>query len=96
VFDDLRICGLTYQSRVVWPAHHGLTPKRRLAERYETALVFSKGDAPAFNPSAARRPQLNPGKSALYGPNITEHVAQYPEALAMRAILLYTQPGDLV
>jgi DNA modification methylase len=125
LFDDLRNCGLTYQSRVVWPAHHGLTPKRRLAERYETALVFSKGEATSFNPNAARRPQLNPGKRAFHGPNkgrlsghplgsapsdhwddvkhlghnhreLTEHVAQFPEALAMRAILLYTEPGQLV
>jgi len=47
---------------------HGLTPKRRLAERYETVLVFSKGEPTAFNANAARLPQKEPGKRAFKGP----------------------------
>jgi DNA modification methylase len=66
-FPALRDAGLTFQNRVVWPLHHGLTPRRRLAERYETALIFSKGPEPTFNPAAARRPQKNPRKRAFHG-----------------------------
>jgi DNA modification methylase len=69
LFDALKRSGLTYQSRVVWEIPHGLTPKGRLAERYETVLVFSKGDQPTFNPNAARAPQKQPGKRAFKGPN---------------------------
>jgi DNA modification methylase len=61
LFDDLRRAGLIFQNRIVWPASHGLTPKHRLAERYETVLVFSNGN-PVFNANAARTPQLNPAK----------------------------------
>ncbi len=69
LFEDLRRSGLTFQSRVIWTTPHGLTPKRKLAERHETVLVFSKGDSPTFNPSAARMPQKQPGKRAFKGPN---------------------------
>ena len=69
LFDDLRRAGLTFQSRVVWVQPHGLTPARRLADRYETILVFSKGPVPTFNPNAARQPQKQPGKRAYKGPN---------------------------
>jgi DNA modification methylase len=61
LFDPMRQAGLSFQSRVVWTIPHGLTPKNRLAERYETALVFSKG-TPTFNPTPARFPQKEPGK----------------------------------
>jgi hypothetical protein len=40
-----------------------------LAERYETALVFSKGPQRIFNPTPARTPQKQPGKRAFKGPN---------------------------
>lgn len=69
VYEDLRRAGLTFQSRVIWTIPHGLTPKNRLADRYETALVFSKGKDVVFNPNAARIPQKNPGKRAYKGPN---------------------------
>jgi DNA modification methylase len=120
----LRRTSLVSQSRVVWTIPHGLTPKRRLAERYETALVFSKGE-PTFNATPARIPQKQPGKRAFKGPNKGQlsghplgawptnvwsdignvghnhpehsgHPAQFPVALAKRAVLLYTNPGDLV
>ena len=125
LFDPLLRTGLTFQSRVVWRIQHGLTPKRRLAERYETALVFSKGPEPVFNATPARVPQKEPGKRAFKGerkgmlsgnplgahptnvfddiPAIganngekTAHPAQFPLALARRAVLLYTMPGHLV
>jgi len=67
IFEDLRRAGLTYQSRVAWTFSHGLTPKRRLSERYETMLVFSKGEQQCFNANAARTPQLQPGKRAFKG-----------------------------
>lgn len=67
IFEDLRRAGLTYQSRVAWTFGHGLTPKRRLSERYETMLVFSKGEQQCFNANAARTPQLQPGKRAFKG-----------------------------
>lgn len=69
LFEDLRRMGLTFQSRIVWTFKHGLTPKRRLSERYETILVFSKGPQQTFNANAARTPQLQPGKRAYKGPN---------------------------
>lgn len=61
--------GLTFQNRVVWPVPHGLTPKGRLANRYETALIFSKGAQRVFNPGTARAPTKQPGKRAFKGPN---------------------------
>lgn len=127
LFQDMKRAGLTPQNRIVWTQPHGLTPKRRLAGRYETVLVFSKGEQVTFNPNAARKPQRNPGKRAYKGPNKGQmsghplgafptdvwddipsvrsnhpdrkhgdHPAQFPVALAKRAILLYTQPDDLV
>ena len=68
VFQYLQALGLQFQSRIAWVIPHGLTPKRRLAERYETALVFSKGPITTFNPDPARTPQLNPGKRGYKGP----------------------------
>lgn len=69
LYEDLRRAGLTFQSRVVWTSSHGLTPKQRLAERYETILIFSKGTPTVFNPTPARIPQKQPGKRAFKGPN---------------------------
>ncbi|MTJ93905.1 MAG: site-specific DNA-methyltransferase [Desulfovibrio sp.] len=127
VFEDLRRTGLTFQSRIVWTSRHGLTPKNRLAERYETAMVWSKGETPVFNPTAARIAQLQPGKRGYKGKskgNLTghplgawptnvwddiptvrhnhpdrehgDHPAQFPVALAKRAILVYSMPGDVI
>lgn len=70
VFDStLRDLGLTYQNRVIWKIPHGLTPSRRLAERYETSLIYSKGEPRVFHPTPARAPQKQPGKRAFKGPN---------------------------
>jgi len=69
VYEDCRRAGLVFQSRIIWEVPFGLTPKRRLSERYETILVWSKGDAQTFNPSAARVPQKEPGKRAFKGSN---------------------------
>lgn len=120
--------GLTLRSRVIWTMPHGLTPTGRLAERYETALVLSKGDQRTFNPTSARVPQKDPAKRSYKGPRRGElsghplgafptnvwsdipnvghchpdkadgggHPAQFPRALARRAIGLYTVPGDVV
>lgn len=124
LFETMRKAGLTYQNRVTWLIPHGLTPKRRLSGRYETALIFSKGPPATFNPDPARTPQKQPEKRAYKGPNKgklsghpfgawpsdvwkignvghnhrekTGHPAQFPEELAMRAVQLYTKPGDLV
>lgn len=69
IFQHLCGMGLTFQSRVAWLIPHGLSPRRRLAERYETALVFTKGPQPrVFNPTPAREPQLQPGKRSFKGP----------------------------
>ena len=69
VYEDCRRSGLVFQSRIIWEVPFGLTPKRRLSERYETILVWSKGDTQTFNPSTARVPQKEPGKRAFKGPN---------------------------
>jgi DNA modification methylase len=69
LWDYLEMAGLTAQSRVAWPSIHGLTPKRRLAERYETVMIFSKGPEPSvFNPTVARTPQKHITKRAFHGP----------------------------
>lgn len=124
LFEVMRKTGLEYQNRVSWVVPHGLTPKRRLSERHESALIFSKGPPSTFNADPARTPQKQPDKRAFKGPNKgklsghpfgawpsdvwqignlganhpekTGHPAQFPEELAMRAVHLYTQPGDLV
>ena len=69
LFEDLRRTGLQYKSRIVWHFGHGLTPKSRVAERYETMLVLSKGEQAVFNPNPGRTPQKEPGKRAFKGPN---------------------------
>ncbi len=124
IYDAVCKTGLTYQSRVAWIVPHGLTPRSRLAARYETALVMSKGPIEVFNPTPARTPQKQPGKRAYKGPNKgqlsghpfgafpsdvwqipnvghghvekTGHPAQFPLELARRAVMLYSNPGDLV
>jgi DNA modification methylase len=65
--DDFREEQLEYQSTIALLAQHGLTPKRRLAERWEAALVFSKGEIATFNPDAIASPQLQPDKRAFKG-----------------------------
>lgn len=69
LFEDLRRSGLAFQSRIVWAVPHGLTPQHRLADRYETILVFAKGE-PRFNATPARIPQKQPGKRAFKGPRV--------------------------
>ena len=124
LFETVRKTGLDYQNRISWIIPHGLTPRRRLSERHESVLVFSKGPPASFNPDPARTPQKQPEKRAYKGPNRgklsghplgawpsdvwqipnvghncgekTGHPAQFPEALAMRAIQIYTRPDDLV
>lgn len=127
VLDHLLGMGLSLQNRVIWTVPHGLTPKRRLANRYETALVLSKGDPNCFYPTSARSSQQDPGKRGYKGPKLGQltghplgaaptdvwtiphlgaghrekragggHPCQFPEALAMRAIHLWSQPGDLI
>lgn len=124
-FEHLRQMGLTFQSRIAWVVPHGLTPKRRLSERYETVLVFTKGAVPrVFNPDPVRTPQKQPSKRSFKGPRKGQlsghpfgawpsnvwtianaghnrgtnsgHPAQMPVELARRAVLLYSNPGDLV
>lgn len=67
LFDAVRQTGMTFQSRIVWTVGHGLTPRRRLSERHETVLVFSKGPPATFNPTPGRTPQKQPGKRAYKG-----------------------------
>lgn len=67
LYEDLRRAGLYFQNRVIWTIPHGLTPKNKLAGRYETCLIFSKSEKPQFNPNVARMPQKNPAKRAFKG-----------------------------
>ena len=69
IMEHLRSMGLNFKSRIIWTASHGLTPKERLSERYETVLVFTRGDQSVFNPNAARQPQKQPEKRAYKGKN---------------------------
>jgi DNA modification methylase len=68
LFEHLQKMGLTFQDRLILPRPHGLTPKDHLADRYETALVFSKGRPRCFNANAVRLPQKDPGKRGTKGP----------------------------
>lgn len=69
-WDYLILAGLTPQNRVCWPSDHGLTPKRRLSERWEVLMIFSKGEPSTFNATPARRPQKHPDKRAFRGPRV--------------------------
>src|SRR3546814_13813208 len=62
IFDAIKRTGLNFQSRVAWVVSHGLTPKKRLSERSETALIFSKGEPSVFNQAPARTQQKHPNK----------------------------------
>src|SRR3546814_17226721 len=59
IFDAIKRTGLHFQSRVAWVVSHGLTQKKRLSERYETALTFYKGEHSVFTPPPARPPPNN-------------------------------------
>lgn len=69
IHDAIMKTGLTFQNRITWVIPHGLTPKRRLAGRSETVLIYSKGEPAHFNADSARTPQKQPGKRAFKGPN---------------------------
>lgn len=69
VTEHLRNMGLHFQNRIIWSQPHGLTPTKRLAERHETILVFSRSAEYTFNPTPARQPQKQPSKRAYKGPN---------------------------
>lgn len=68
-FPMLVDAGLTWQNTITWVAPHGLTPKKRCADRHEDILIFSKGEPVVFNATPARTPQKNPAKRAFRGPN---------------------------
>lgn len=70
VHDIVMKTGLSFQNRVIWHVPHGLTPKRRLAGRTETVLIYSNGPPAHFHPNAAREPQKQPSKRAFKGPAI--------------------------
>lgn len=69
LIQHLKAMHLAFASRVAWVTSHGLTPQSRLSERYETALVMTKGECKVFNANAARIPQKQPDKRAFKGPN---------------------------
>lgn len=69
VHDIIIKTGLTFQNRVIWQVQHGLTPKRRLAGRHETVMIYSKGVPAHFNANSARIPQKHPGKRGFKGRN---------------------------
>jgi len=71
IHDIVTKTGLTFQNRVIWEVPHGLTPKRRLAGRSESVMIYSKSQAPRhFNVTSVRVPQRDPGKRAFKGPNV--------------------------
>lgn len=66
----LQSMGLHLITRIVWEVPHGLTPKRRPAERSETILVYGKSATDyTFFPTPGRQPQKDPRKKAFKGPN---------------------------
>lgn len=77
-YPEFRRAGLHPVNRIVCVYDHGLFPKRRLAGRHETALVFHKdGAEQIFNKNAARTPALHPGKRRFKGENRGE-IATHP------------------
>ncbi len=70
VFADL---GLKMRNRIVWHFEHGLHCSRRLSERYETILWFTKGDDYVFELDAIRVPQKYPGKKYFKGPKAGQY-----------------------
>lgn len=77
-YPELREAGLVPVNRIILAYDHGLFPKRRLAGRHETALVFYKeGAEQIFNPNASRTPAKHPGKRRYHGKNIGE-IATHP------------------
>ena len=69
IHETIMKTGLSFQNRVIWQIPHGLTPKRRLAGRHETVLIYSKGSPAHFNVNSARVPQKQPDKRAFKGPS---------------------------
>lgn len=69
VHDLVMKTGLSFQNRIIWHVPHGLTPKRRLAGRTESVLIYSNGAPAHFHPNPARIPQKQPSKRAFKGPN---------------------------
>lgn len=110
-------------NRIVWTFGHGLHCKNRFSGRYETVMVYTKGDH-KFNLDPVRVPQKYPGKKHFKGPkkgqlsgnplgknpgdvwdipNVknnhpekTAHPCQFPEELARRLILAFSDEGDTV
>jgi DNA modification methylase len=77
-YPAFRRAGLHPVNRIINVYDHGLFPKRRLAGRHETALVFHKdGTEQIFNKNAARTPALHPGKRRFKGENKGE-IATHP------------------
>ena len=60
---------LHLRNRIVWFYEHGLHARKRLSNRYETILWFTKGESYVFNLDNIRVPQKYPGKTYFKGPN---------------------------
>jgi DNA modification methylase len=73
--DAFKETDLVYQNRTFWPTSHGLTPRRRQAERYESIMIYCKGGEPTvFNADPGRTPQKQFDKRAPNQGKATSHV----------------------
>jgi adenine-specific DNA-methyltransferase len=61
--------GLRLRNRIIWFYEHGLHSRRRLSNRYETILWFTKGEPYMFSLDEIRVRQKYPGKTHFKGPN---------------------------
>jgi adenine-specific DNA-methyltransferase len=61
--------GLYLRNRIIWRYEHGLHCTKRLSNRYETILWFSKSKNYTFNLDPIRIPSKYPGKRHFKGPN---------------------------
>jgi len=55
--------GMRLRNRIIWHFEHGLHASKRLSDRYETILWFTKSDNYTFNLDPIRVPAKYPGKT---------------------------------
>jgi len=77
--NDLIQAGFHFTSRIFWPTHAGLYPRRRLAPRAETALLMTKR-ASDRNGMRSTQPTL----PAVWNANPARSPAKYPTKRAFR------------
>lgn len=63
-----RETSLVYQNRAAWPTRHGLTPRRRMAERWEAILVYAKPFADEIRLINGKPTIVKPPTPSIFNP----------------------------